>query len=244
LAGALVAAKLYAPIAHVEAGLRSLQPIPEETNRIVTDRLSRWLFCPTPTAVENLRREGITSGVYQTGDVMYDVAILMRDRAHEKSTILTRLGLVRGEFQLATLHRAENTDERCALARAVDYLIAAAKESPVVLPLHPRTREASHRFDISFGAIKVVDPVGYLDMIALMDGCTRIFTDSGGLQKEAYFFGKPCITLRNSTEWVETIEAGWNRLWIDSDYAPRRHIEVYGDGKAAERIVAVIEAEL
>jgi UDP-GlcNAc3NAcA epimerase len=242
LAGALVAAKLYLPIGHVEAGLRSFRPMPEEMNRILADRVSRWLFCPTSTAVENLKREGITCGVYQIGDVMYDAMLMIRERGRKKSTVLTRLGVTRGNFQLATLHRAENTDDPDALARAVEYLGEAAKQSPVVLPLHPRTREAADRVALDFGLIKLTDPVGYLDMMALLDGCTRVLTDSGGLQKEAYFFRKPCVTLRDATEWLETIEAGWNRLWIGPDYAPRRDIPEYGDGTAAEKVVAVLHA--
>jgi UDP-GlcNAc3NAcA epimerase len=244
LAGALVAAKLYLPIGHVEAGLRSFQPMPEETNRVLADRVSRWLFCPTSTAAENLRREGIVTGIHQIGDVMYDVAIMMRERAREKSRILLQLGLKRGEFQIATLHRAENTDSADALARAVEYLAKATSEGPLVLPLHPRTRQAAKQYGLDFGSIAVIDPVGYLDMVALLDGCTRVLTDSGGLQKEAYFFRKPCITLRNATEWVETIEAGWNRLWTGPDYATRKEINVYGDGAAAEKIAAILDAEL
>jgi UDP-GlcNAc3NAcA epimerase len=244
LAGALVAVKLYLPIGHVEAGLRSFQPMPEETNRVLADRVSRWLFCPTSTAAENLRREGIAAGVHQIGDVMYDVALMMRARAREKSTILARLGVKQCEFQLATLHRAENTDSREALARALGYLADAARECALVLPLHPRTRQAADRYGLDFGSIMVIEPVGYLDMVALLDGCARVLTDSGGLQKEAYFFRKPCITLRNATEWVETIEAGWNRLWTAPDYAPRKDITAYGDGAAAEKIVAVLAAEL
>src|SRR5262245_52317444 len=244
LAGALVAAKLYVPIGHVEAGLRSFRPMPEETNRVIADRVSRWLFCPTPTAVKNLQREGITSGIHEIGDVMYDAALMLRDRARKTSTVLARLGLMPGKFQVATLHRAENTDDRDALARAIDYLSAAAQHSPVVLPLHPRTQQAARRFGHDFGPIVVIDPVGYLDMIALLDGCTRVLTDSGGLQKEAYFFRKPCITLRDATEWVETVQAGWNRLWIGSHYAPRRDIAAYGDGSAAQKVVAVLNAEL
>jgi UDP-GlcNAc3NAcA epimerase len=244
LAGALVAAKLYLPIGHVEAGLRSYQPMPEETNRVLADRVSRWLFCPTSTATENLRREGIVTGVHQIGDVMYDVALMMRARVREKSTILARFGVKQGEFQLATLHRAENTDSREALARALGYLADAARECALVLPLHPRTRQAAERFGLDFGSITVIEPVGYLDMVALLDGCTRVLTDSGGLQKEAYFFRKPCITLRDATEWVETIEAGWNRLWDGSDYAARKDITAYGDGAAAEKIVALLDAEV
>jgi UDP-GlcNAc3NAcA epimerase len=244
LAGALVAAKLHVPIGHVEAGLRSFRPMPEETNRILADRVSRWLFCPTSTAVENLQREGIAAGIHQIGDVMYDVCLMMRDRARKTSTILSELGLRTAEFQLATLHRAENTDEQDALARAVEYLSMAAQDSPVVLPLHPRTGQAARRFGLDFGPIIVIDPVRYLDMIALLDGCIRVLTDSGGLQKEAYFFRKPCVTLRDATEWVETVEAGWNRLWMGPDYAPRRDIAAYGDGTAAQRVVAVLNAEL
>jgi UDP-GlcNAc3NAcA epimerase len=244
LAGAVVAAKLYLPIGHVEAGLRSFSPMPEEINRILADRVSRWLFCPTVTAAENLRREGLISGVHQIGDVMYDVALMMRDRARAKSTILARVGVGKGEFQLGTLHRAENTDSPEALARALDYLSSAAGESPLILPLHPRTRQAACRFGLDFGPLTVIEPVGYFDMITLLDGCTRVFTDSGGLQKEAYFFRKPCTTLRDATEWVETIEAGWNRLWSGPDYAPRREIPAYGDGTASEKLVAVLRAAL
>ena len=144
---------------------------------------------------------------------MYDATIMMRERACGRSTILVRLGLAPGEFQLATLHRAENTDSRDALERALAYLQRASQEQPLVLPLHPRTRNAAASFGIEISGIRVIEPVGYLDMIALLDGCTRVLTDSGGLQKEAYFFRKPCVTLRDATEWVETIEAGWNRLW-------------------------------
>jgi UDP-GlcNAc3NAcA epimerase len=244
LAGAMAAAKLYIPIAHVEAGLRSFRPMPEEINRVVADRVSRWLFCPTETAVANLVREGIQRGVHDVGDVMYDATIIMRERARERSTILARLGLVQGRFQLATLHRAENTDTREALERALSYLQQAARERDLVLPLHPRTRNAAASFGIELSAITVIEPVGYLDMLALLDGCTRVLTDSGGLQKEAYFFRKPCITLRDATEWVETVDAGWNRLWTGPDYAPRREIEAYGDGNAAGKVADVLAAEV
>jgi UDP-GlcNAc3NAcA epimerase len=218
--------------------------MPEETNRILADRVSRWLFCPTSTAVENLRREGIATGVHQIGGVMYDVAVMMRDRAREKSTILARLGIERGEFQLATLHRAQNTDTRDALAHSLGYPADAARDSALVLPLHPRTRQTAERYGLDFGSILVTDPVGYLDMIALLNGCTRVLTDSRGLQKEAYFFRKPCITLRSATEWMETVEAGWKGLWTGPDYEPRKDIGAYGDGAAAEKVVAVLAAEL
>jgi UDP-GlcNAc3NAcA epimerase len=244
LAGAIAAAKLYIPIAHVEAGLRSFRPMPEEINRVVADRVSRWLFCPTDTAVANLAREGISTGVHNVGDVMYDATLMMRERTRGRSTILARLGLAPGQFQLATLHRAENTDTSEALDRALGYLRHAAREQPVVLPLHPRTRHAAASFGIELSAITVIEPVGYLDMMALVDGCTRVLTDSGGLQKEAYFFRKPCVTLRDATEWVETVEAGWNRLWGGPDYAPRHDIKAYGDGNAAGTIADILTAEV
>jgi UDP-GlcNAc3NAcA epimerase len=244
LAGALSAAKLGCRVAHVEAGLRSFIPMPEETNRLLSDLVSSWLFCPTPAAAENLAREGITQGVHLVGDVMYDVSLSMRDRARGQSTILTRLGLMSGGYQLATLHRAENTGDRDSLARAIDYLDDAAREAPVVLPLHPRTREAISSFQLGLGSIRAVEPVGYFDMMALLDGCRRVLTDSGGLQKEAYFLRRPCVTLRDTTEWPETIDAGWNRLWSVTEYAPRREIDAYGDGQAARRIVDVLSLEL
>lgn len=244
LAGALTAVKLRIPIGHVEAGLRSFDQIPEEINRALTDRVGRWLFCPTQNAVDNLALEGLTRGVHLVGDVMYDASLLVRDRARVSSTILKRLGLTRGGFQLATLHRAENTDDRGALSRALEYLNEAAHEMPLVLPLHPRTRAASVRFGLDLGGFLAIDPVSYLDMAALLDGCSRVLTDSGGLQKEAYFFRKPCVTLRGATEWRETIDAGWNRLWGDTDYKARAEIAAYGDGHAADKIIALLQAQL
>src|SRR5262249_23131555 len=160
--------------------------------------------------------------------------------ARSHSDGLKKLGLVPGRFQLATVHRAENTKDRAALARVLDYLKDAAREQPVVLVLHPRTPHAAAEFGLTFDPLRVAEPVGYLDRLALLDACTRVLTDSGGLQKEAYFFRKPCVTLRDATEWVETIEAGWNRLWTEENYAPRRDITAYGDGHAADAIAAVL----
>jgi UDP-GlcNAc3NAcA epimerase len=244
LAGAIAAAKLRIPIAHVEAGLRSFRPMPEEINRVLADRVSRWLFCPTEAAVANLAREGVSEGVHLIGDVMFDVTLMMCSRARKLSTIIDRLGLSASGFQLATLHRAENTEDCASLARAIDYLKESARVSQLILPLHPRTREAASRFRLEFGEIRVIEPVGYLDMIALLDACTNVLTDSGGLQKEAYFHRKPCVTLRDATEWTETIEAGWNRLWTVPEYRPRRDITAYGDGHAAEKITSLLAHEL
>lgn len=241
LAGALAAAKLNLPVAHVEAGLRSFnRRMPEEINRIVADRLSTLLFCPTATSVANLAREGMTAGVHAVGDVMYDVTLHAGAAAKAKSRILERLGFVPKGYALATVHRAENTDDPAALAAVLAYLRAEARERPIVLPLHPRTRDAAKRANIALDGLVVTEPVGFLDMHRLIDGAACVFTDSGGVQKEAYFHRVPCVTLRGETEWVETIEAGWNRLWRGPDYRPRRDIPDYGDGRSAEKIAAIL----
>ena len=242
LAAALAAAKLRIPIAHVEAGLRSFnRSMPEEINRVLTDHVSAWLFCPTGAAVAHLAKEGITGGVRHVGDVMYDASLDAAKRAEREANILDRLGIAAGGYALATLHRAENTDTRSALAQAVDFLQAARQQQSVVIPLHPRTRAALDRFGLSLDGLTVIEPVGYLDMVQLLQGCTQVFTDSGGLQKEAYFHRKPCVTMRDETEWTETIAAGWNRLWsVDAFVTPRREIEDYGVGEAAKEICAIL----
>jgi UDP-GlcNAc3NAcA epimerase len=243
LAGALAAAKLNLPVAHVEAGLRSFnRRMPEEINRIVADRLSALLFCPTATAVANLANEGITIGVHAVGDVMYDVTLHAGAAARQTSRILERLRLAPKSYALATVHRAENTDDPAALATVLAYLREHARKQPIVLPLHPRTRDAAARAGQSLDGLTVVEPLGFLDMHRLLAGATLVLTDSGGVQKEAYFHRVPCITLRGETEWVETIEAGWNRLWRGPDYRPRRDIPDYGDGHSAEKIVAILAA--
>src|SRR5262249_42128080 len=187
---------------------------------------------------------GITRGVHQIGDVMFDLALSMRERARSHSDVLKKLGLIPGRFQLATIHRAENTKTRAALARVLAYLKDLIRESPSMLVLHRRPPRRAGEFGVSFEPVRIAEPVGYFEMLVLLDACTRVLTDSGGLQKEAYCFRKPCVTLRDATEWVETVEAGWNRLWIGSHYAPRRDIAAYGDGSAAQKVVAVLNAEL
>ena len=239
LAGALAAAKLHIPVSHVEAGLRSFnRRMPEEINRVMVDHLSALSFCPTRAAIANLAREGISDGVEEVGDVMHDATLFAAAVARERSTVLERLGLSPRGYAVATLHRAENTDDAGALAKAVAYLAAEAVRRVVVLPLHPRTRAAVARAGLSLGPICVTPPLGYLDMHRLLQDAALVLTDSGGLQKEAYFHRVPCVTLRDETEWVETIEHGWNRLWSVPDYRPRSEIPDYGDGHAAERIVA------
>lgn len=244
IAGALAAAKLHVPVAHVEAGLRSFnRRMPEEVNRVLTDHVSAQLFCPTKAAVDNLAAEGIVDGVHQVGDVMYDATLDAIRRAKVESTILETLGAAPGSYVLATIHRAENTDTAEHLGAVFDYLRAQAGGLPVILPLHPRTRGAAERFGLSLDGLRVIDPVGYLDMARLLDGCVMVLTDSGGVQKEAYFHRKPCITLRDETEWVETVEAGWNRLWKGPEHRhPRHDISEYGDGRAAHAILSLLQS--
>ncbi|WP_353439141.1 UDP-N-acetylglucosamine 2-epimerase (non-hydrolyzing) [Polynucleobacter sp. UK-FUSCHL-C3] len=215
LAGALAATKLHIPVAHVEAGLRSFNMrMPEEINRILSDRISSLLFCPTKTAVENLSAEGLKNGVYQVGDVMYDVALFYRERAQKNSLILSSLGLTSKNFALATCHRAENTDDPQRLASILEAFSEIAKDLPLVLPLHPRTKKLITENNLSslLDSIIITDPLSFLDMTALEQGAKIILTDSGGVQKEAFFYNTPCITLRDETEWVETVSLGWNQL--------------------------------
>lgn len=253
LAGALAAAKLGLPLAHVEAGLRShVRSMPEEINRIVADHLSAYLFAPTPHAVAELAREGITRGVTLTGDIMHDALLQHAPVAAERSSILHDLDLVHRSYALATIHRAANTDDPACLRTIVNAL--GMLDEPVVLPLHPRTRAAMAGAEIRPAPnVRVTDPVGYLDMLALERGARVILTDSGGVQKEAYLLQVPCVTLREETEWPETLEAGWNVL-AGADparilAAARRPAPiaepaaVFGDGHAAERMVAALERE-
>ena len=240
LAGALAAAKLHIPVAHVEAGLRSFnRRMPEEINRIVADQLSALLFCPTETAVSHLAAEGIRTGVHHVGDVMYDATLFARDVATERSDILKRLGLDDGGYAVCTIHRAENTDDPDRFAEILIFLEQAAKDTPLVFPVHPRTQQAMARDGFTPKRLRLIDPVGYLDMHRLLAGATQVFTDSGGLQKEAYFHRTPCVTLRDETEWVETIAAGWNRLWTEPDYRERGDIDDYGGGQAAKQILDI-----
>jgi UDP-GlcNAc3NAcA epimerase len=215
LAGALAAAKLHIPVAHVEAGLRSFNMrMPEEVNRIVADRLSTLLFCPTQTAVDNLAAEALKKGVYNVGDVMYDVALYYRDKASNQSGALAQCKVEPKKFALATSHRAENTDDADRLKAILVALDQLASQMPVVFPLHPRTRKLiqSYGFGNLLNRLMVTDPLPFLDMVALEQNAALILTDSGGVQKEAFFYGVPCITMRDETEWVETVQSGWNKL--------------------------------
>ena len=256
LAGALAASQLHIPILHVEAGLRSFnKQMPEELNRILTDHLSSMLFCPTHQAVRNLAKESITQGVFYTGDVMYDAALTFGKVAEEKSTIITALGLQPQKFHLCTVHRAENTDNPERLTQIILALTEiATSDCPIILPLHPRTKIYLTHYNLnatiaSNPALRLIEPIDYLDMIMLEKNAATIFTDSGGIQKEAYFYRTPCITLREETEWTETVEAGWNQLAgfhtekiIEclANQPTKSEINEYGDGHAAEKIIHAI----
>jgi UDP-GlcNAc3NAcA epimerase len=254
LAGALAAVKLHIPVAHVEAGLRSFNmAMPEEVNRILTDRVSHWLFTPTNTASKHLVREGVApAAIEEVGDVMYDVALHHGQRVGATGRVLQWLALAPGAYVLATVHRAENTDHPTRLQAIVDGLEAVAQQMPVVWPMHPRTRgvlQSVGRLAALSPQLRLLDPVGYLDMVQLEKHAAVIATDSGGVQKEAFFYQVPCVTLRDETEWVELVDAGWNRLVppISSGAVANAviaaigrkgyPIEPYGKGDAAQRIV-------
>ena len=257
LAGALAASKLNIPIAHVEAGLRSfMMTMPEEQNRRLTDHLSTWLFCPTSTAIKNLKVEGIedtkdttvnadNKRVSITGDIMYDASIYYRSINQKKVTDK--------DFILLTIHRQENTDDLHKLSSIVKAINFINKK--VIFPVHPRTRKLLSQSGLHFkDHVTLIDPVGYFDMISYEESCDFVLTDSGGVQKEAYFFKKPCITLRDSTEWIELVEHGWNTLTgantqkiidaIENVKIPAEYPSLYGDGNSAEKIVSILKGSL
>lgn len=242
LAGALAAAKLLIPVAHVEAGLRSFNCLmPEEINRVLVDHLARLLLCPSKSAVSNLAAEGITQGVHVTGDVMAEALDYAAKKAFHYSTVLERLGLEEKSYLLATVHRAENTDN---LIRLNNILAAfSALQETIIFPVHPRTRKLLQLKDYQPPEhVKIIDPVGYFDMIALEKASRMVLTDSGGMQKEAYWLRVPCITMRDETEWIETVAQGWNILTgadelkiieaVHTFKCPDEHPPLYSDGKA------------
>lgn len=246
LAGALVGAKLHVPVAHVEAGLRSYdRGMPEETNRVVADHVSSLLLCPTKTAVTNLAREGVTQGVLMVGDVMHDAFLQHIAVAERSCPILEDLRLTSGAYALLTIHRAENTEQPERL-RSIMQGVAASGMS-VILPIHPRTRNVMGEVAEN---VRVVEPVGYLEMLVLEKNAEVIVTDSGGVQKEAYFAGRPCVTVRNTTEWTETVDVGWNMLTGSDSRAiagamrsfrpTSARPSLFGDGHAAERVVEAL----
>ena len=247
LAGAIVASKLHIKLAHIEAGLRSFNmKMPEEVNRILTDRVSNILLCPTDTAIENLKKEGydgLECSVVKSGDVMQDGAIFYKNLA------LKPLDDIDEGYLLCTVHRAENTDDEKRLREIFEALNEIAKEKQIILPLHPRTKKTIEALEINTEKLTIIEPVGYLEMVWLIDNCSLVMTDSGGLQKEAYFFEKPCITLRDETEWVELIENGFNLLvgadkekivnayHSNNKFIKNGSLDLYGSGKASQKII-------
>ena len=259
LAGALAASKLLIPVIHVEAGLRSyMMAMPEEQNRRLTDHIATWLFCPTKTAIENLAKEGISHNtlggtasvdnkyVIQTGDIMYDASLYYRQKVVDNHITSEEICGLKENFLLLTIHRAENTDNLERL-KAIAAGINSVKDKEFVFPVHPRTRKIVESNGIHFDShVHLIEPVGYLEMISLESACAGVVTDSGGVQKEAYFFDKPCITLRDATEWTELVEIGWNTLAgantdkiissIHNMQIPFEHPALYGNGNTAEQI--------
>jgi len=255
LAGALAAAQAHIPVGHVEAGMRSFdRAMPEELNRVICDHACDLLLCSTQAAMANLEREGLGERAHLVGDVMADVSLAFRDVAAERSRIVAERGLEPGGYLVATAHRAGNVDDPEQLLRLVELL--EALPGPVVVPLHPRTRARLEtaglleRLRVA-QAVQLTRPVGYLDFLELVRNARAVLTDSGGVQKEAYLLGVPCVTLRDTTEWVETVESGWNRLvGLDREAAlaalerdpPAERPELYGGGRAAERVIDVVSA--
>jgi len=252
LAGAIVASKLHIKLAHIEAGLRSFNmDMPEEVNRILSDRVSTILFCPTNKAIENLKNEGFKNfgcKIVKSGDVMYDGALFYKKLSQKPSCNIEK------KYILCTVHRAENTDNIERLKSIFEALSEIAKDTQIILPLHPRTKQKLTNIPITNNQLTIIDPVGYLEMVWLLENCNMVVTDSGGLQKEAYFFKKPCITLRDETEWVELVDIGANKLVgankekiIDTyhqytntpiyQYTNNQLTSLYGDGKASEKII-------
>jgi UDP-GlcNAc3NAcA epimerase len=246
IAGALAAKKMHIKLAHVEAGLRSFNmKMPEEINRILTDRISDILFCPTDTAVENLKNEGydnLPAKIVKSGDIMQDAAVFYSSRMQKPQIQLPR------KFVLATIHRAENTDNPKRLTAIFKALCDIAKKTPVVLPLHPRTKNIIHNLKINTESLHITEPLGYFEIIYLLNHCEKVFTDSGGMQKEAFFFAKPCITLRDETEWVELVKNNFNVLaganydkilhsFESHSFNPDFNLNLYGGGNAAKQII-------
>ncbi|MDS1003602.1 UDP-N-acetylglucosamine 2-epimerase (non-hydrolyzing) [Clostridium sporogenes] len=250
LAGALSASKLLIPVAHIEAGLRSFNmDMPEEQNRILTDHISKLLFAPTITAEKNLYTEGINKYVYNVGDVMFDAVLHFKKLAKQNETILDKISVKSGEYILATIHRAENTNNINKLKNIIEALNISKRK--IVLPLHPRSKKYMEDYNLKFSDnVKLIKPLGYLDMITLEMNSEKIITDSGGVQKEAFFMKKPCITIRNETEWIETVQDGWNVIVGTNKekilesivyFKPKRKQQtIFGNGKASDKILDII----
>ena len=263
LGGALAAAKLHIPVAHVEAGLRSFNKrMPEEVNRVLTDHISTYLFCPSVTSVKNLQHEGFNTAsqcdnsiscqknadmnnpfIFQTGDVMFDLILHALEIAGQKSNILNHLNLQPKQYNLLTLHRAENTDDPDRLDAVINFVNGISPTIPVIFPIHPRMAKAYAGSKNKLSSnIRVVEPLGYFDLLMALKNARNLLTDSGGMQKEAYWLQVPCVTLRDQTEWVETVQTGWNILWhhYHGEHQPSGKTDAYGNGRAAEIIINIL----
>lgn len=243
IAGSLAASKLHIPVIHIESGLRSFnRKMPEEINRVLTDHLSDFLFCSTKAAVENLKAEGVEKGVYHVGDIMYDATTYAMSYINNNFSMSQKLRDLPENFIFMTIHRAESTEKvedfRSMIKYALDF--AKSKNLKIVFPVHPRTKQLVSGLELDSTFI-FFEPLGYFETQFCLSKSKFVLTDSGGLQKEAYFHKVPCITMRSETEWVETIESGWNRLWSIESYMPQKPIEEYGSGKSAEEIVKILE---
>ncbi|MDA9776203.1 UDP-N-acetylglucosamine 2-epimerase (non-hydrolyzing) [Paracoccaceae bacterium] len=240
LAGALAASKLHLPVIHIEAGLRSFnKKMPEEINRILTDHMSDYLFCPTTDAVKNLNAENITNGVYHVGDIMYDAVKIFADKFYLPNKIQMQRGK---KLAVMTVHRADTTSDAKLLQKVMSFCNSYSGEYQVIFPVHPNTRNKLKEFSIETGEIELVSPVSYLEMQGLLKKAKLVLTDSGGLQKEAYFHRCDCITLREETEWVETVNAGWNMLWTSKrQNTHKSEIGEYGDGNVCRKIIKNIK---
>lgn len=245
LAGALAASKLHIPVCHIEAGLRSFnKKMPEETNRILTDHLSDLLFCSTTQGVENLKNEGINDGVFHVGDIMQD-AISMFIRKDENKLYDCHENPENKPLAILTIHRQENLDNEEIFTNIIQYCKSYSTDYCTLFPAHPRTLQRIQALELDLGNIQIINPLSYLKMQSILSRCELVMTDSGGLQKEAYFHRVRCITLREETEWIETIDAGWNRLWEVKNYE-RDPVEIteYGNGDAGKMIVKVLQSHL
>jgi UDP-GlcNAc3NAcA epimerase len=244
LAGALSASKLHIPVIHIESGLRSYnRRMPEEINRVMTDHVSSLLFCPTEVSVDNLKKEGITAGVHHVGDIMYDATLHALEHFKKQSVIQQKIGFLPENFAFMTVHRAESVQSIEIFQNIIDFVLKFSSEHHlnIVFPIHPRTKKIIDALPNKLNdKFILIEPLSYFETQFCLSKADFVLTDSGGLQKEAYFHQVPCITLRSETEWVETIENGWNKLWTTDNYNQRKDIKDYGDGHSAERILEII----
>ena len=243
LAGALAAAKLHIPVIHIEAGLRSFnRKMPEEINRVLTDHISTYLFCPTKTAVNNLDNEGIKNSVHHVGDIMYDATLYAMDHIKKSFSLPEKFLDLPEQFVFMTLHRSESTESMQEFQSMIGYAMRFAKEHDlkIIFPVHPRTQALVQKARLDDDTFIKIEPLSYFETQYCLSKASFVLTDSGGLQKEAYFHRVPCITLRSETEWVETIECGWNRLWTVEEYQSQKDITDYGDGDCAEGIIKLL----